>query len=107
MRNNLSIVVSGALLCVVGIADFADAQMFGSRPLGRPLSRRPSPGGAGGMSQLDDVGTLQGNERFIRANRTAADFVGPDLRELERFIGALQASARAAAAANSLQGLRE
>jgi hypothetical protein len=46
-----------------------------------------------GLDQ-EDVGSLQGNERFLRQNRSPLDFVGPDIRELDRFIGLLQASIR-------------
>ena len=64
----------------------AQAQLFGrSRSLRTPIARQP------GMSQASqDVGTLQGNERFLRRNRNRTDFVGPDLRELARFIGRLE-----------------
>ena len=62
-----------------------------ARQMGRPLSRQTPPG----FDQTqEDVGTLQGNERFIRRNRRPTDFVGPDLRELQRFIGILQATPR-------------
>ena len=79
------------LLVVALAADTASAQMFGARQVGRPLSRQTPPG----FNQTqEDVGTLQGNERFIRRNRRPTDFVGPDLRELQRFIGILQATPR-------------
>ncbi len=67
--------------------------MFGQRSMGRPLARRPVPGQT---MQQDDAGTLQGNERFLRTNRRASDFVGPDIRELQRFIGSIQARSPAA-----------
>jgi len=73
--------------------DLAGAQMFGSRQTGRPLARRPQPGM--NNQEQEDVGTLRGTERFIRENRRPADFVGPDIRELDRFIGLLQATIQA------------
>ena len=49
---------------------------------------------AGASQDLEDVGTLQGTERYLRKNRRPTDFVGPDLREPRRYVGALQARAR-------------
>jgi hypothetical protein len=48
------------------------AQMFGERMVG-------------------GQGTLRGNERFLRGNRSRRDFVGTDRRELTGFVGAQQA----------------
>jgi hypothetical protein len=50
----------------------AEAQMFGERSVGA-------------------AGTLQGNERFLRGNRSRRDFVGADRGELSGFVGAQQA----------------
>lgn len=84
----------------------AQAQLFGDRPLGGTLSRRPQPGST---SQLDaaaaasegmagnlgaSVGELTGTERFLRSNRTRADFVGSDLIDRPGFIGSVQGNAR-------------
>ncbi len=66
--------------------------MFGRRQVGRPIARRTPPGQT---LEQEDVGSLQGNERFLRTNRRPTDFVGPDMRELQRFIGSLQATMRA------------
>lgn len=68
--------------------DLAQAQMFGERTLGRPLSIQE------GAAEMESAGTLTGRERFLRENRPATAFVGPDIRELQRFIGALQAQVR-------------
>lgn len=61
-------------------ADRADAQLFGRRNLGSPVSRR-SAGGGGGTN------AVSGNERFVRGNRRRADFVGSDRRDQRRFVG--------------------
>ncbi len=94
------IILGGTAL--VWTPDCAWAQMFGNRQVGRPLARQNPPGFE---QSMEDVGTLQGNERFLRQNRRATDFVGPDLRELQRFIGALQATARGRVAP-AMEGLR-
>jgi len=61
----------------------ATAQLFGQRNLGESLSRRPQPGSAGG----EGAGELTGNERFVRGNRNARDFVGTDVADTPRFVG--------------------
>lgn len=66
--------------CVVGICRPSEAQLFGRRTVGLPLSRQASPGGSG-------VGELQGNERFIRGNRNARAFVGADVQDVSGFVG--------------------
>lgn len=80
-----------SLIVAVVLAETASAQMFGNRQLGRPLRRQPTPGFD---QNQEEVGTLQGNERFLRRNRRPTDFVGPDLRELDRFVGLIQATIR-------------
>ncbi len=83
MRTTTATAIGVCLLVLAVVAD-ARGQMFGPRPLGQSLSRRPSPGGS---QNQEEVGTLQGNERFLRSNRRATDFVGPDVRELQRYVG--------------------
>ena len=73
-------------LTVFWINSPADAQMFGQRQLGRPISRQPSPGIDG------TVGTLR-NQRFIRGNRRIRDFVGLDRFDRAGFVGIEQAEA--------------
>ncbi len=58
-----------------------EAQLFGARSVGRPLS------GSSKGEMSSDAGTLQGGERFLRGNRSAGDFVGVDARDRARFIG--------------------
>lgn len=65
------------------------AQLFGSRPIGNPLIRQNA---AGGGEFGGNVGMVQGNERFIRGNRGAADFVGAGNRESQGFVGQVNAA---------------
>lgn len=92
------IVVWCVLVAGIGAAD---AQMFGQRQVGRPLARRPGPGA---LEQQQEVGTVQGSERFLRSNRSPLDFVGRDLAEVPRFVGMLQGRTRGQTP-SSTQGL--
>ncbi len=67
----------------------ATAQLFGSRPLGNPLIRQNAPGG-GEFGAA--AGMVQGNERFLRGNRAASDFVGTGNREEIGFVGQVNAA---------------
>lgn len=71
------------LLC----ASHAEAQLFGDRTLGEPF--QPQQGTLIGGSDME--GTLQGDERFIRGNRTRRQFVGADRVDQQGFVGAGQA----------------
>lgn len=84
-----------------------DAQLFGNRPLGGTLSRRPSPGSAGQLEAMEEIGSmnsglgasvgeLTGTERFLRENRTRRDFVGSDLIDRQGFTGLIQGTPRGA-----------
>jgi len=75
-----------------------DAQMFGARTVGRTLSRQASPGSSEG------TGTVR-NQRFVRGNRSAANFVGSDRSEAGSFVGTQQAGLGAAirSAASGIQ----
>jgi hypothetical protein len=86
-------------MVVLAIAP-AQAQMFGPRSLGEPLTRQK------GYSQFKTAGTLQWNERFIRSNRDVTDFVGPDTRELRGFVGNIQGRSRGRVA-TMIEGLRQ
>ncbi len=70
-------------------SDEAAAQLFGSRPLGNPLIRQNAPGGGEFGS---GAGMVQGNERFLRGNRAASDFVGTANREEIGFVGQVNAA---------------
>ena len=63
------------------------AQLFGgARQLGSSLRRR------GGTGNHAEVGTIRGNERFLRGNRNRTSFVGSDSSESTEFVGQQQAS---------------
>jgi len=91
-----------AILLAVGLDIVpASAQMFGPsrRTFGQPISRQPGfsrigNGQGAAAAAAGSAGTLEGNERFLRRNRRPTDFVGPDLTELSRFIGNIQANMR-------------
>lgn len=44
-------------------------------------------------SSLSEVGTVTGNERYVRGNRSANDFVGTSSRDLAGFVGMQQSAA--------------
>jgi len=93
-----------AMLFVVP-AESARAQLFGApRNTGSPLQIRPRPGTTTDAAAQAQVGTLQGNERFMRENRAASDFVGGSRQESGGFIGSVQAlgAGRVPAATESL-----
>ena len=79
-----AVLTSLALVAVLAAGPEAQAQRFGSRTLRNPLSRAARPGS-------EEVGTLQGNERFIRGNRRGGDFVGTDSQDRNDFVGSQQA----------------
>lgn len=81
------------IICVCGLvcgfSSVAEAQLFGPRSLGGPLQSRR---GAAAAATLDDgAGTLQGNERFLRDNRSRNAFVGSNRGSLQGFVGSSQA----------------
>lgn len=80
-------------------------QLFGQRTLGQPLQNRQQRTAANAAGTSEDVGTLEGNERFLRENRARGEFVGSDRRSLRGFVGSEQAlgSGRVTAATESLR----
>ena len=78
-------IIIAALALFVGTSPAA-AQLFGQRTLGRTLSRQPGP--------AEEVGQITGGERFLRGNRSLADFVGRDLSERQNFVGIEQGIVR-------------
>ncbi len=73
----------------------ADAQMFGARQVGSPLSRQAGPRGAQTPASPNPVanpsGVVLGNERFVRGARGSNQFVGADAREASNFVGQVNA----------------
>ncbi|NLY00567.1 MAG: BON domain-containing protein [Rhodopirellula sp.] len=83
-QTSFRLVVSFLLALAMGAENNAHAQMFGQRSMG--TSRSP----ARTAAEATNVGTVQGNERFIRGNRSASDFVGSTARD--SFVGSEQGS---------------
>lgn len=77
-----TILVLGVAAVLLPATDAA-AQLFGSRTLGKPLSRRPRPSDK-------DIGDISGNERFLRGNRPRNVLVGHDLQGRQTFVGKQQ-----------------
>lgn len=90
------------VLGVAGVlSESAQAQMFGApRQVGRPIQSRSGPN----QSQ-SQIGSLQGNERFMRENRSTRDFVGSSRAEGDGFVGSVQSlgTGRVTTAAETLQ----
>lgn len=90
MKRAFIVVGVAVGILVVQLGD-AYAQMFGSQSRRGTTSARL---GASGTSTDEMAGTsLQGNERFLRGNRRASDFVGSDVRERKGFVGTQQSGA--------------
>ena len=83
----------------------AEAQLFGNRSLGRPLSRRPGPGTLPGTGGQESVGQVQGSERFLRGNRGQRSFVGADRQDSPGFVG-LEQGRTGGAVLSSTAGIR-
>jgi osmotically-inducible protein OsmY len=79
MKPILAVLVLAIVLSDIGDAG---AQLFGSHARGR----RPSARATG------SVGSVRGNERFVRGIRRRGDFVGTDTRDRREFVGSLQGS---------------
>ena len=96
-----SLTMIALLLLVGGLAPSAQAQLFGPRTLGQPFQGRRGPAQSAATS---DAGVLEGNERFLRGNRSRNSFVGADRQSQQGFVGAEQAigTGRVRAATESL-----
>ncbi len=93
------------LVFALGTEAAAWGQLFGQRTLGEPLQNRQQRAAVTDAGTSEDVGTLEGNERFLRENRARGEFVGSDRRSLRGFVGSEQAlgSGRVTAATESLR----
>lgn len=88
--------ISKPILLCVAVSFFttsaAQAQLFGARSVGSPISSPFSQGGSLNSNAAGSaVGILSGNERFVRGNRSRRDFVGSDRNEQSGFVGVGQA----------------
>lgn len=85
IRLSVGIILAGWLLSTGEV----QAQMFGSRSgSGSSILSQNRLGTENSGTSLGGVGTLNFNERFVRGNRQAGDFVGKDSRNQRGFIGA-------------------
>src|SRR6056297_4104551 len=90
------LLVATALIANAFLLETAHAQLFGERTLGQPLSRRAraavaSPPATDSLPALDSAGSVQGDERFIRGNRSPNEFVGSERGSQQGFVGSEQA----------------
>lgn len=97
MKNLLCL--SLVILTALSSTDTTYAQLFGQRTLGRSLSRNSSQANR-------NPGTLDGDRRFLRDQRSASDFVGASAAGggAAGFVGATSAVTNAV---SSITGLRE
>lgn len=102
--RRLAFALMASLASVVAIEDIAWGQMFGERNIGQPLQGRRQQGQIA-PPDLEAVGTIDGNRRFLRDNRGRDSFVGSDREELRGFVGSQQAigSGRVRAATDDLR----
>ena len=107
--RSASVSACAIVLCMMMPATSSHAQLFGNRTIGAPAgSQVRSPigtsntggrvavpsfgsGAAAGPQAATGAGLLDGNERFVRGNRTRQDFVGTGRNDLTGFVGAGQA----------------
>lgn len=81
------------------LSESASAQLFGSRTLGRSVSRRQP-------ASMDTAGTVDPSRRFIRGQRSGGDFVGADRGDSATFVGNEQGTSDGPVT-SSVTGLRE
>lgn len=105
------LIAAGILIVSADATTPAWGQLFGERTTGQPLQSRGGPArtagaGAGGE---ETVGTIQGDDRFLRENRARNEFVGSDRRSTQGFVGSQQAlgSGRVRAATESLRPVQD
>ena len=76
-----------AMLIILCVGEYANAQMFGQRKLGGSLRGRRSMSAASRGTGLDTAG-----KRFVRGNRRG-EFVGSDRGDQQQFVGRADAGA--------------
>lgn len=97
MKPTIVVVAVAVGVLLVTLGD-AQAQMFGSQSRRGTTNARLGTSntrlGTAASNTAEMAGTsLQGNERFLRNNRRAGDFVGSDVRERKGFVGTQQTGA--------------
>jgi len=89
-RTRSIVLVAIAFIASTSAVETVHAQLFGARALGDPLARRARTTGEA-PAAMDSAGVVQGDERFLRGNRSRNEFVGSDRGSQEGFIGSGQA----------------
>ncbi|MFG0262774.1 MAG: BON domain-containing protein [Novipirellula sp. JB048] len=79
------------LMMFAGVVETAQAQLFGSRSVGSPLSGRTGNRAGNAGFNNSSAGALEGTERFLRGNRSRDAFVGSSRSDQRGFVGAGQA----------------
>lgn len=77
-------------IVALGLAMWLAASDTYAQRAARPTLRLPERtlGRAGTAPEApEQVGTLEGTERFIRGNRSVEDFVGADVQDVQEFVG--------------------
>ena len=85
-----------AVVAVLATFGDAHAQMFGSQSKSGTSASRL--GAAGSTTSANEGSLIHGNERFIRGNRRAGDFIGGDARDRRGFVGTQRGGTAAAVA---------
>ena len=109
IRLRVRVVAAGTLVVLAAFQTTAYGQLFGNQTIGTSASQLRSPFGSGGQGARGAVlgpatapatagqtgaagpGMLDGNERFVRGNRSRQEFVGTARNDLTGFVGAGQA----------------
>jgi hypothetical protein len=78
--------VIALLLALIATSELASHLFAQQRPSSRMATQRRM-GAVGEESILEDVGTIEGDERFLRGNRSVQDFVGSDVLDQTGFVG--------------------
>ncbi len=84
--KSTTILLAGAVLAAM-LASEARGQLFGKRSLGGSISPRMRPGTTSAAPGQNTVGTVRGNERFMRGNRRPGSFIGGDSNQRRDFVG--------------------
>jgi osmotically-inducible protein OsmY len=88
-----------AFLVGLSLTQNVQAQLFGATARRGAAARRAASVGAHAQ-----VGSIRGNERFVRGNRQATDFIGTDTRDPRDFVGSAGSASGEVQAAT--EGLR-
>lgn len=99
LTSSVPLLIVGTAMVGCVWSETAEAQLFGQRTVGRPLSRQAAP-------SMEDVGTVTVGRRFLRSERGRGEFVGSDRGDVGGFVGSTQGRTTGTVA-SSTAGLRE